>query len=203
MKQALVMVYPGFCNFEIAALTEALAFYDDWALTTVGADRTVYLSEDQLPMVAQKDFSQLDPLDADLLILPGIDNYHLPLSDNRNIAFLQRLNVTPDQRPVIAGMSSSPVLLAKAGLLDHVKFTAGIFEETYALNPFIPKQNLVRQPVVTDCGIVTSSFQFFREFAIAVIRTCGLKIGNQAYAPARTDRPYTAEELTYHLPKES
>ncbi|GEO66628.1 DJ-1/PfpI family protein [Levilactobacillus spicheri] len=196
MKKFLVMLYPGFCYFEVSALVEALAFEKDWTMTTVGAERRLYESEEHLQVMAQTDFSQVDPLKASLIILPGIDNYHVPLDDERNVAFLRRLDTV--HRPVIAAMSSSPVLLAKAGLLTQTHFTGGIFEETYAKNPFIPKQNLQRQPVVIDNGIVTSSFQFFREFAIATLRTCGLKIGETAFAPARTDRSYTADELTYH-----
>ncbi len=38
MKHFLVMLYPGFCNFEISALTEILAFQNDWEMTTVGAE---------------------------------------------------------------------------------------------------------------------------------------------------------------------
>ena len=199
MKQALVMLYPGFCYFEVAALTEILAFKEDeWIVTTVGTDRQNYLGEDGLQVLAEKSFSQVDLLAVDLLILPGIDNYHVPLADSRNVAFLRQLNTA--SRPIIAAMSSSPVLLAKAGLLDQTQFTGGLFEETYAKNPFIPKQNLVRQPVVVDNGIITSSFQFFREFAITAARTCGIEVGDTAFGPARTDRPYTPAELTYHYP---
>ena len=199
MKQALVMLYPDFCYFEVAALTEILAFKEDeWIVTTVGTDRQNYLGEDGLQVLAEKSFSQVDLLAVDLLILPGIDNYHVPLADSRNVAFLRQLNAT--SRPIIAAMSSSPVLLAKAGLLDQTQFTGGLFEETYTKNPFIPKQNLVRQPVVVDNGIITSSFQFFREFAIAAARACGIQVGDTAFSPARTDRPYPPPELTYHYP---
>lgn len=198
MKRFLVMLYPGFCNFEIAALTEILAFQDDWEMTTVAAEAKAYTGEDSMTVLAQKDFSQVALLDYDLLILPGIDDYHVPLSDARNVAFLSQLK-TASKRPIIAAMSSSPILLAKAGLLTDTKFTGGIFEETYEKNPFIPKQNLVRQPVVSDNGIISSSFQFFREFAITAARACGIKIGDSFLKPARTDRPYTAEELTYHF----
>mgnify|MGYP003364954789 FL=1 len=198
MKQCLVMLYPGFCNFEIAALTEILAFQDDWKMTTVGAECKAYTGEDSMAVLAQKDFSQVALLDYDLLILPGIDDYHVPLSDARNVAFLAQLQ-TAGKRPIIAAMSSSPILLAKAGLLSDTKFTGGIFEETYEKNPFIPKQNLVRQPVVSDNGIISSSFQFFREFAITAARACGIRVGDRFLEPARTDRPYTAEELTYHF----
>ncbi|MCT4487900.1 DJ-1/PfpI family protein [Levilactobacillus parabrevis] len=198
MKRFLVMLYPSFCNFEIAALTEILAFQDDWEMTTVAAESKVYTGEDSMAVLAQKDFSQVNLLDYELLILPGIDDYHVPLSDARNAVFLSQLK-TAGKRPIIAAMSSSPILLAKAGLLADTKFTGGIFEETYEKNPFIPKQNLIRQPVVSDNGIISSSFQFFREFAIIVARACGIKIGDSFLEPARTDRPYTAEELTYHF----
>lgn len=198
MKHFLVMLYLGFCNFEITALTEILAFQDDWEMTTVAAERKAYTGEDGMAVLAQKDFSQVAPLDYELLILPGIDDYHVPLSDERNVAFLARLKTT-GKRPIIASMSSSPILLAKAGLLADTKFTGGLFEETYEKNSFIPKQNLVRQPVVSDNGIISSSFQFFREFAITVARACDIKVGDRFLEPARTDRPYTAEELTYHF----
>ena len=53
MKQALVMLYPDFCYFEVAALTEILAFKEDeWIVTTVGTDRQNYLGEDGLQAVS-------------------------------------------------------------------------------------------------------------------------------------------------------
>jgi len=76
MKKCFVMLYPGFCNFEIAALTEILAFEEDWQVSTVGADAKLYAGEDGLQVMAQQAFSQVSPLDADLLILPGIDDHH-------------------------------------------------------------------------------------------------------------------------------
>lgn len=200
MHRSLIMLYPGFCQFEISALTELLAFQEnDWLPTTVGAERQLYESEDHLHVMADRALREVDPLAYDLLIMPGIDNYHQVLADPRYVDFLKPL-VGAQRRPIIAAMSSSPILLAKAGLLAHTHFTGGLFEETYALNPFIPKQNLLRQPVVEEDGIITSSYQFFREFAITAYRACGLKVGDHALDPARTDRPYTAEELTYHFP---
>ncbi|WP_407887786.1 4-methyl-5(B-hydroxyethyl)-thiazole monophosphate biosynthesis protein [Levilactobacillus sp. N40-8-2] len=151
-----------------------------------------------MEVLAQKNFSQVDLLDYDLLILPVIDDYRVPLRDARNAAFLAQLK-TADKRPIIAAMSSSPILLAKAGLLEDTKFTGGIFEETYEKNPFIPKQNLVRQPVVSDNGVVSFSFQFFREFAIIAARVCGIKVGDNFLEPGHADHSYTAEELTYHF----
>ncbi|MFC6261446.1 DJ-1/PfpI family protein [Levilactobacillus fujinensis] len=167
-------------------------------MTTVGAEQKAYTGEDSLEVLAQNEFSQVNPLEYDLLILPGIDDYHVPLGDGRNVDFLAQLK-TPSKRPIIAAMSSSPILLAKAGLLADAKFTGGLFEETYEKNPFIPKQNLVRQPVVSDNGVITASFQFFREFAITAARACGIRVGDTFLEPARTDRPYTVEELTYHF----
>lgn len=197
MRRFLVMLYPGFCNYEIALLTETLAFTKDkWQLTTVAAEKKLYEGEDHLKVLAERDFSEIDPIDYQLLILPGITDYHIPLADQRNIDFLNRLN-TKAKRPLIAAISSSPILLAKAGLLDHTNFMAGLYEEAYDENPFIPKQNLTRKVVVADNGIVTASGQFFHEFAIETLRQLGYSVPDDSFAPARKEPPYTAEELTY------
>lgn len=197
MRRFLVMLYPGFCNYEIALLTETLAFTKDkWQLTTVAAEKKLYEGEDHMQVLAEKEFSAIDPLDYQLLILPGITDYHIPLADRRNIDFLKQLN-TQSKRPLIASISSSPILLAKAGLLDQTKFMAGLYEEAYDENTFIPKQNLTRKVVVADKGIVTASGQFFREFAIEVLRQLGYTVPDDSFAPARKEPPYTDEELTY------
>lgn len=196
--RSLMLEYQGLCTYEVALLTEALSYIrdGDWALSTVAAERTLYTTEDHLRVQPDNTFDQIDPFDYDLIILPGIDDFRIPLADHRNIDFLRRLNVS-GKRPLIAAMSSSPVLLAKAGLLDHTRFMAGFFEEMYPDYPFIPKQNLLRQPVVRDNGIITASGQFFREFAIETLRACGFPVPDDAYAPARKTPPYTAEKLTY------
>jgi Putative intracellular protease/amidase len=197
MHRFLVMLYPGFCYYEIALLTETLAFTkDNWQMTTVAADSNLSESEDHFKIKPDKLLSQVDPLGYQLLILPGIDDYHIPLAIPQNIDFLKKL-YRQKKRPLIASISSSPILLAKAGLLDDTKFMTGLFEEAYEQNPFIPKQNLVRKPVVTDNGIVTASGQFFREFAIETLRQLKYTVPDDAFAPARKYPPYTDEELTY------
>ena len=197
MHRFLVMLYPGYCYYEIALLTETLAFTkDNWQMTTVAADSNLVESEDHFKIKPDKLFSQVNPFDYQLLILPGIDDYRIPLAVSQNIDFLKKLQ-HPKKRPLIAAISSSPILLAKAGLLNDTKFMSGLFEEAYDRNSFIPKQNLVRKPVVTDNGIVTASGQFFREFAIETLRQLKYNVPDNSFAPARKYPPYTNEELTY------
>ncbi|WP_341779081.1 DJ-1/PfpI family protein [Levilactobacillus sp. HBUAS70063] len=195
-----VFLYPGFSPFEITCLTSLFAFAEaPHPLVTIAADRTPIESEDHFHVLPDQTLSDTDLRDAQLLLLPGIDDFRIPLADQRHCAFLRRAQ---KQLPAmkLAAISSAPILLAQAGLLDHHQFTAGIFEEFYSQYPFIPKQNLRRQPVVVDGALTTAIGFAFREFAITVARQCHIPADAQSFAEVRQTPPYTAEELTFHLP---
>ena len=51
---------------------------------------------------------------------------------------------------VFAAISSSPLLLAKAGVLTGKKFTAGFFMQMTEVYSFIGKENFVHQGIVCD-----------------------------------------------------
>ena len=61
---------------------------------------------------------------------------------------------------LIAAISSSPLLLAKAGLLSGKKYTAGIFQEMFELFDFLEKDNYIIRPVVEDGNIITALGMF-------------------------------------------
>lgn len=44
-----------------------------------------------------------------------------------------------------ASISSSPILLAKAGILDEVKYTAGFFMQMTDIFEYINKNNFIHQ----------------------------------------------------------
>jgi len=51
---------------------------------------------------------------------------------------------------LIAAISSAPLLLAKAGLLDGIQYTAGIWDRMIESHDFISEKNNQHQPVVKD-----------------------------------------------------
>ena len=66
------------------------------------------------------------------------------------------------------------MLLAKAGLLDNVKFTSGMWDEICRGLDFIPYENIVHQPIIKDRNFITAMGFAYREFAIETIKALGV-----------------------------
>ena len=62
--------------------------------------------------------------------------------DERNIRFLEQFR--GDGETVIAAISSAPLLLGRAGLLEGKRFTHGVFEELLDAFPVMPRAGAVR-----------------------------------------------------------
>ncbi|MYV06295.1 DJ-1/PfpI family protein [Furfurilactobacillus milii] len=195
MNKILVMIYDGFSMYEISPLTSILAWSQtDWQIDVVAAEHKPYQTEDGFEVIPQMTFEDVQNIQAyQMLVMPGIANYHTVLPNQRNIAFLSRFKTRP--RPVIAVISASPILLAKAGLLDDTKFVAGLFESAYEEERFILKRNLVRKPVVSDNGIVTSTAFFPREFGVTAAHAIGVNVPKNIFEQFGTDA--SAEDLTF------
>lgn len=115
------------------------------------------------------------------------------LFDEKLIDFLKS---GMDTKVVFAAISSSPLLLSKAGVLHGRRFTAGYFMQMADTFSFIEKENFTHKGVVEDGNVITGIGMFFREFAEAVLRRFGYDIGDSFMR----DRPeeYTEEELTFY-----
>lgn len=202
-RKALVLIYDGLSISEITLLTNYLTIYqpieDEWQIDTVGAEKKSYQSEDQFLLTPKLIFSEIDFNNYKIVILPGIINPYPIADDQRVIDFLKPLAKIKN-RPLISSMSSSPMLLAKAGVLEGVKFTSGLFEETLDEFDYLEKENIVRQPIYYDeeHNILTAIGFAFREFAIESARILGFDVGDKMFSGVR-DRPYTEEELTFYM----
>lgn len=171
MKKIAVMIYPYFSMQEISCLTDGLKVYFDIDVDVFAASKEIIRSEDNFQVIANKIFEEFSLEEYGCLILPGIWNPLPALFDERNIAFLRGLRNTDI---LICAISSAPMLLAKAGLLEDVKFTSGIFDEICRELDFIPYGNIVRKPLVKDKNVITAIGFAFREFAEETIRTLGI-----------------------------
>ena len=101
---------------------------------------------------------------------------------------------------VFAAISSFPLLLAKAGVLNGKKFTAGFFIQMAKGYSFIEKENFIHQGIVRDGNVITGIGMFFREFAEAVLQRFDYDIGNNFMRDKPED--YTEEELTFYWSEE-
>lgn len=193
MKKVAVIIYPYFSLQEITTLTSCLKIWFDIDIDYLGSEIKIYKSEEGFQVTPTKTFNDANLDDYNCVILPGIINPLPALYDNKLINFLSRLK---NRNIIIASISSSPILLAKAGILSEVKFTAGLYMQMVDIFKFINKENFIHKPVVKDKNIITAIGFAFREFAKLVLDELGLEVGESFMYPVTKE--YTEEELTYY-----
>lgn len=198
MKKAAIMLYPLFSMQEISCTTELFKFYDK-EIVTFSAGREPVKSEDGFTILPDKAFEEFRREDFDCLVLPGIWEPLPVMLDERNIRFLEQFR--GDGSLVIAAISSSPLLLGKAGLLDGKRFTHGVFEEFMDAFPVMPREGIVRTFMVEDGNLVTAYGGAFREFAAAVAHRVGIDCPDTIFSDM-TGKAYTEEDFIFHLPPE-
>ena len=197
MSKFAVILYPNFSLQEITCLTSALTVWFGEKIDFIASENKEYCSEEGLRVVPTKTMADTNISDYDCVILPGTINPLPALYDDRLIDFLKSgINTNV----VFAAISSSPLLLAKAGVLKGKKFTAGFFMQMAEVYPFIEEENFTHEGVVCDGNVITGIGMFFREFAETVLQRFEYDIGNNFMRDKPDD--YTAEELTFYWSEE-
>ena len=197
MSRFAIILYPNFSLQEITCLTSALSVWFEEKIDFIASENKEYCSEEGLRVVPTKTMADTNISDYDCVILPGTINPLPALYDDRLIDFLKSgINTNV----VFAAISSSPLLLAKAGVLKGKKFTAGFFMQMAEVYPFIEKENFTHEGVVCDGNVITGIGMFFREFAEAVLQRFEYDIGNNFMRDKPED--YTEEELTFYWSEE-
>jgi len=145
MKKVLCIIYPNFSLYEITALTSTLALSFDIMIDYVASDYSIVISEDDLPCQPTKTLDQIRIEDYSCIILPGMVNIGPALQDEKLNSFLRKLG---EQDILITAISSAPILLAKAGLLNDTKFTGGIWQNFFDYFEFLPRENFKAKAVL-------------------------------------------------------
>lgn len=193
MRKYAVILYPDFSLQEITCLTSALTVWFGETIDFIASENREYLSEDGLRIFPTKILAESKITDYDCVILPGTIQPLPALFDEKLIDFLKS---GIDTDVVFAAISSSPLLLSKAGILNGKKFTSGYFMQMADTFSFIEKENFLHKGVVEDGNVITGIGMFFREFAEAVLRRFGYDIGNSFMRDIPEE--YTEEELTFY-----
>ena len=194
MKKVLCLIYPNFSLYEITALTSTLALSFDVTIDYVASDDSIVVSEDGLPCQPTKTLDQIRIEEYSCVILPGMVNIGPALQDEKLISFLRALG---EQEVLIAAISSAPLLLAKAGLLNDTKFTGGIWQNFFDYFEFLPCENFQPKLVVQDKQIITAIGFAHQEFARKVILSLGLAENTDNYFKEQND--YATEDLIFTL----
>ena len=187
------MLYPDFSLQEITCLTSALTVWFGEKIDYIASENKEYCSEDGLRVIPTKTTADAKITDYDCVILPGTINPLPALFDEKLIEFLKN-GINSDV--VFAAISSAPILLSKAGILNGKKFTSGYFMQMADTFQFVEKDNFVHKAVVEDGNVITGIGMFFREFAETVLKRFDYDIGKNfmRYAPEE----FSEDELTFY-----
>lgn len=161
MKKALVLLAGGTEEMEAVIVTDMLR-RAGWSVTVaaVGPSRVVTASRGVI-LTADCLFSEVDPDDADILILPGGAEGTEAL--RREAALLDAIRRRHAGDGWIAAICAAPLVLQEAGILEGRRFTC---------HPAVKSRFLQGSPedqwVVTDGKVITSqgpgtSFHFALE----------------------------------------
>ena len=197
MKKVLCMIYPNFSLYEITALTSTLALSFDITIDYVASDHSIAISEDGLICQPTKTLDQIRLEEYSCVILPGMVNIGPALQDEKLISFLRGLG---ERDILIAAISSAPLLLAKAGLLNDTKFTGGIWQNFFDYFEFLPRENFQPKILVQDKQLITAIGFAHQEFARRVILSLGLAENTDNYFKEQND--CSAEDLIFALSDE-
>ncbi|MBQ7124677.1 MAG: DJ-1/PfpI family protein [Oscillospiraceae bacterium] len=197
MNKFAVLIYPDFSIQEISCLTSVLSVWFGEKIDFIASENKEYRSEEGLKVFPSKTTEETVITDYDCIILPGTINPLPALFDNELIDFIKSGAGTD---VVFAAISSSPLLLAKAGILKGKKFTAGFFMQMSELLPFIEKENFVHKGIICDENVITGIGMFFREFAEAVLLHFGYDIGKNFMLDKPKD--YLEKELEFYWTEE-
>ena len=194
MKKVLCIIYPNFSLYEIATLTSTLALSFDITIDYVASDYSMVVSEDGLPCLPTKTLDQVRMEEYSCVIFPGMANIVPALQDEKLASFLRELG---EQDILITAISSAPILLAKAGLLNDTKFTGGIWQNFFDYFEFLPRENFQPKLVVQDKNIITAIGFAHQEFARKVILGLGLAENADNYFKEQNE--YSEEDLIFTL----
>lgn len=194
MKKVLCIIYPNFSLYEITALTSTLALFFDVTIDYAASDHSMVISEDGLLCQPTKTLDQIRIEEYSCVILPGMVNIGPALQDEKLNSFLRELG---EQDILIAAISSAPILLAKAGLLNDTKFTGGIWQNFFDYFEFLPRENFQSKLVVQDKNIITAIGFAYQEFARKVILGLGLAENTDNYFKEQNE--YSEEDLIFTL----
>lgn len=192
-KKAALIIYPNFSNYEISIVLAVLKSFDK-SIVTFSADPQQVDSEEGLHIMPDKTFEDFCKEDFDCIILPGMWSFPEVLDDHRYTRFLKQFQENDDI--LIAGISSSAILLAKAGLLKHKKHCIGLFEEDIDKYDYINRENIVRAPLVKDENLITALGLAYREFGLEVGKALNLDCNDNWYTGIK--EPINEEDYIYY-----
>ncbi|HHX69651.1 MAG: DJ-1/PfpI family protein [Miniphocaeibacter sp.] len=128
-KKTAVVLFPHFCNFEIAILLSKLEMVNK-PVVFIGASKEIYPCEEGMQTVVDKTYDECDFNEFDSLVITGsyAEGQYILFKDEKLHSIIRKFN---EDKKLIAAISSGPMTLCKAGIMKNRKFIAGVEKKWY------------------------------------------------------------------------
>lgn len=165
MRKTLVLVFPGFSEFEI---TVAMAVLRQRApAEMVSLDGDVVVSEAGLRVAPTRSIAQVPPEDYAGIILPGGEDLRPVMDDDRVLDLVRAFDVAG--KPV-AAICAGTIVAATAGLLEGRPYTTSLYRRFRDTLGCFLEEWFRRKPLVQAGNLITAQGFAFVEFGLCVGR---------------------------------
>lgn len=177
MKKTAVILYPQFSEYELTVALSIL-MQGNKPIITVGVNNQPIKGESGLTCVADANVESINLSEIDSLLLPGCMDISSLKDEQRLFDFLKQ---AASKATVIASISSSPFLLAKAGVLLNRKYTVGLTKEGMEKLGVFQMGNYSDELVVQDGNLITARGRGFIRFGVALGKALNLEFDEKWY----------------------
>lgn len=164
MKKTGVLLFPLFSEYELTVALSILK-QGNKPITTIGITAEPIFGESDLKCLSDYTIYDVDIETLDSILIPGCMDITTLFDNDDLIEFIRRC-VEFNSEVIIGSISSSPYLLAKAGILENRKYTIGMHEAGRSQTGVFNEENYCDDLVVQDGGILTARGRAFIEFGI-------------------------------------
>lgn len=168
MGKILVFLYDDMADFEITFVSHLLGADTGKEIVTIAFENKVIKSKAGICYSPTKTIKEVLEEEVEGLIIPGGWNGEIR---QELIELIQRLN---SEKKLLGAICAGPRFLAKAGVLDTVRYTTSIaqwsevHEQRYKESDPFPRETFVFERVVRDGNIITAQGNAFVDFAAEV-----------------------------------
>ncbi|WP_053367946.1 DJ-1/PfpI family protein [Bacillus sp. FJAT-27245] len=177
MKKTAVVLYPQFSEYELSVALSIL-MQGGKPIVTVGLKQTPIMGESGLTCVADTTVNEVNMGEIDSLLLPGCMDIGTLLHEQELFDFVGKIGAAGH---IIASISSSPFLLAKAGVLKGKKYTVGLPMEGIIKSGVFEMDNYSPDMVVQDGNIITARGSAFVRFGVTFGKALSLDFDGRWY----------------------
>ncbi|MFD3448375.1 DJ-1/PfpI family protein [Microbacteriaceae bacterium 4G12] len=177
MKKTVVLLYPQFSEYELSVALSIL-MQGEKPVVTVGISNQPIRGESGLTCLPDMTIDEVNYDDIDSLVLTGCMDIFSLENEKKLFEFLKQIE---SKVSVIASISSSPYLLAKAGILEGKKYTVGMTEENRELTGVFERENYSEELVVRDGKLITARGRGFVQFGVLLGQALNLTFDDAWY----------------------